>query len=73
MREAAVVALGDSEEPRAVDALVAATEDSDKRVVLAAIDQLSWFDERPARDALERLAESSDTEIAEAAEEALME
>ena len=73
VREAAVIALGDSEEPRAVDALVAATEDADKRVVLAAIDQLSWFDERPARDALERLAESNDAEIAEAAEEALME
>lgn len=72
VREAAVIALGDSDEARAIDALIAATEDADKRVVLAAIDQLSWFDERPARDALERLTDSSDAEIAEAAEEALM-
>jgi HEAT repeat protein len=71
VRESAVVALGDSEEPRALDALIAATEDRDKRVVLAAIDQLSWFDDKVARDALERLTRSGDSEIADAATDAL--
>jgi hypothetical protein len=72
-REAAVIALGDSEDDRALDALVEAAGDDDERVVLAAIDQLSWFDEPAARDALALLAESRDAEIAAAAVEALEE
>ena len=71
VREAAVIALGDSEDDRAIEALIAATEDRDARVVLAAIDQLSWSDDRQGRDALERLTRSQDAEIVAAAEEAL--
>jgi hypothetical protein len=68
-RETAVIALGDSEDVRALDALIAATEDADPRVVLAAIDQLSWFDDRRAEDAIRRLVDSENAEIAEAARE----
>ncbi len=71
VREAAVVALGDSDESRAVDALIAASQDSERSVVLAAIEQLSWSEDRQARAALERLAGSPDGEIAAAAREAL--
>lgn len=71
VREAAVIALGDSEDDRAIDALIAASEDHDARVVLAAIDQLSWSDDRQAQAALQRLARSANAEIAAAAEEAL--
>ena len=66
-REAAVVALGDSEDARALEALIAATDDPDPRVVIAAIDQLSWFDDRRAEDAIRRLVDSPNAEIAEAA------
>jgi HEAT repeat protein len=72
-REAAIVAIGESEASRALDALVAATEDSEPRVVLAAIDQLSWFDDRRAEDAIRRLVDSPNAEIAEAAREELSE
>jgi HEAT repeat protein len=73
VREAAVIALGDSEDTRAIDALVAAAEDVDARVVRAAIDELSWWsdDDRQARAALERLTRHPDAELATAAEEAL--
>jgi hypothetical protein len=71
VREAAVVALGDSEDDRALDTLIAATEDADSRVVLAAIDQLSWYDDRLAQDAIRRLVDSPNPEIAEAAREEL--
>jgi HEAT repeat protein len=73
VREAAVIALGDSEDPRALDALIAATEDADSRVVLAAIDQLGWYDDRVAEDAIRRLVDSPDAEIAQAAREELAE
>jgi hypothetical protein len=68
-RETAVIALGDSEDARALDALIAATEDPEPRVVLAAIDQLSWFDDRRAEDAIRRLVDSPNAEIAQAARE----
>jgi hypothetical protein len=71
VREAAVIALGDSDDPRALDALIAASEDRDRRVVLAAIDQLGWADDRLAEDALRRLTRSPDAEIAAAATEEL--
>jgi HEAT repeat protein len=71
VREAAVIALGDSDDDRALDALIAATEDRDTRVVLAAIEQLSWFDDRLAQDAIRRLVDSPNREIAEAAREEL--
>jgi hypothetical protein len=73
VREAAVIALGDSEDTGAIDALVAAAEDVDPRVVRAAIDELSWWsdDDRQARAALGRLTRHPDAEIAAAAEEAL--
>jgi hypothetical protein len=71
VREAAVIAIGDSEDPRALDALIAATEDADPRVVLAAIDQLGWYDDRVAEDAIRRLVASPNAEIADAAREEL--
>jgi len=71
VREAAVIALGDSDEARALDALIAATEDRDSRVVLAAIDQLGWYDDRLAEDAIRRLVDSPNAGIAEAAREEL--
>lgn len=72
-REAAVIALGDSDDPRALDALIAASEDPDARVVLAAIDQLSWIDDRRAEDAIRRLVDSPNPEIADTAREELEE
>jgi hypothetical protein len=71
VREAAVIAIGDSEDPRALDALIAAAEDADSRVVLAAIDQLGWYDDRVAEDAIRRLVASPNAEIADAAREEL--
>jgi hypothetical protein len=71
VREAAVKAIGDSEEPRALDALIAAASDADSRVVLAAVDQLGWFDDRRAQDTLRRLADSANAEIAAAARDEL--
>lgn len=71
VREAAVIALGDSDESRALDALIAASEDADSRVVRAALDALAWSDDRQARAALERLARHPDPGIAAAAEDAL--
>jgi hypothetical protein len=73
VREAAVVALGDSDESRAVDALIAATEDPERSVVLAAIEQLAWSEDHQARETLERLSRSGDTEIAASAKDALEE
>jgi len=73
VREAAVIAIGDSEDPRALDALIAATEDADSRVVLAAIDQLGWYDDRVAEDAIRRLVDSPNVEIAKAARDELEE
>jgi HEAT repeat protein len=69
-REAAVVLLGASDDPRALDALIAATEDAEPRVVIAAIAQLRWSDDRLAEDAIRRLADSPEPEIAAAAREA---
>src|SRR5262245_20701283 len=46
LRESAIVALAHSEDGRAIDALIAATADSDRRVALAAIELLSWSDDR---------------------------
>lgn len=70
-REAAVVALGDTDDPRALDALIAATEDVDPNVVLAALDQLRWSDDRLAEDAILRLVDSPNPGIAAAAREGL--
>lgn len=70
-RETAVVALGDADDPRALDALIAATEDADPNVVLAALDQLRWSDDRLAEDAILRLVDSPNPGIAAAAREGL--
>jgi len=71
VRETAVVALGDSDDPRALDALIAASFDPEPAVVLAALEQLRWSDDRLARDAIRRLRDSSDPAIARAAGEAI--
>lgn len=73
VREAAVVALGDSQDPRALDALIAATEDPDPRVAIAAIEQLRWFDDRLAENAIRRQQDARDPELARAARAALPE
>jgi HEAT repeat protein len=71
VREAAVVGLGDNGEGRAIDALIAASEDAERRVALAAIAQLALVDDRQAREALARRAGSQDPAIASAARDAL--
>ncbi len=67
IREAAVVALANSEDGRAIDALIAAATDPEPRVALAAIELLSWSEDRQARAALEALTGSEDAAIAQAA------
>ncbi len=67
IREAAVVALANTEDGRAIDALIAAATDKEHRVALAAIELLSWSDDRQARATLEALASSEDEAIASAA------
>ncbi len=71
VREAAVVALANSEDGRAIDALIAATEDTETRVALAAIELLSWSDDRQAHAKLEALTRSDDEALARAASDAL--
>lgn len=70
-REAAIIALGDSDDPRALDALIAATDDREPGVVIAAIEQLRWFDDRLAENAIRRRIDAPDPEVARAAREAL--
>ncbi|MCA9512301.1 MAG: HEAT repeat domain-containing protein, partial [Myxococcales bacterium] len=51
--------------------LVRALDDADDRVVLAAIDALSWSDDPHVADALARKLDDPDPEIARAAADAL--
>ena len=71
VREAAAVALAYTDDPRAVDALIAATQDADTRVVLSAVATLAFSEDRRARATLEALAGSRDRGIAAAAERSL--
>jgi hypothetical protein len=71
VREAAVVTLANSEDGRAIDALIAATEDPEPRVALAAIELLSWSEDRQAHARLEALARADDEALARAAGDAL--
>ncbi len=71
VREAAVMVLGDVDDRRAADALVLALVDADRRIVLAAVEALAFSEDTRAQAELERLAHSSDSEIAAAAQDAV--
>ena len=71
VRAEAISALEDVEHARAIDTLLIAVHDPDRRVVLSAIEALGWREEPAARAELERLAFSADSELASAARLAL--
>jgi len=73
VRAVAAVALAYTDDPRSVDALIAATADADPGVVVAAIETLAWSEDRQARATLESLAGSEEPRIAAAAARALTE
>jgi HEAT repeat protein len=67
VREAAAVALAYATDGRAVDALIAATEDSEARVAVAAIETLAISDDSRAVATLEAIARADDAVLAAAA------
>lgn len=74
VREAIVHALGDLEDPRSAETLAAALSDDDRRVRIRAAEALGNLDElKKAPAALIKAVESNDTELAEAAINAVAE